>query len=271
LTWVRDVQTPPSHADRSHGRSLWTFAALLGIAAAAWAALLTKELADGAAMSGMGLEPKRAFDDPLAAMVFVGAWVVMMAAMMLPSTTPMVLLYRNMIVGSPPRRAAQLAVFVSAYLVTWALFGVAVYVAQESLAVVGGLSPDAHAAWPGVVSAVVLAAGVYQLSPLKDVCLRQCRSPFSFLMERWRPGIGGGLSLGFRHGLYCVGCCWALMAVLVAGGAMGLEWVALLAVVVFTEKILPAGRAVARLVGAFLVGLAVVIALRPDLVNRVQM
>jgi predicted metal-binding membrane protein len=268
--WVRRRNLQPAAVRPSDGGSAWVFAALIAIAAGAWVAVLTQRFGAGAPMAGMDSPPKHAFD-PVAGTVFVGAWVVMMAAMMLPSATPMFLLYRKLTVGSRQRKAAQLAVFVSAYLITWALFGLAVFIAQEALRVLAAVSPGARAAWPRVVAAVVFAAGVYQLSPLKDICLRQCRSPISFLMERWRSGVLGGLTLGFRHGLYCVGCCWGLMAILVAAGAMGLEWVALIAAVVFAEKLLPPGRHIARVVGIVLIGVAIVVALRPALIETVRM
>jgi predicted metal-binding membrane protein len=255
---------------RANRGSVWAFAALVVIAGLAWSAVLMQRFGGNGSMSPMDTAPGHAFD-PLAGAEFVGAWLVMMAAMMLPSTTPMVLLYRNLTVGSQRRRAVQLVVFVSAYLITWALFGAAVFVAQEVLGVLTGSSPDLRGAWPRVVAAVVLGAGVYQLSPLKDICLRQCRSPFSFLMGRWRPGVLGGLTLGFRHGVYCVGCCWGLMAILIAAGAMGLAWMALIAAVVFAEKLLPPGRHVARVVGVALIGVAIVVALRPELIETVRM
>jgi predicted metal-binding membrane protein len=119
-------------------------------------------------------------------------------------------------------------------------------------------------ALPDGVAASLLAAGVYQFTPLKDACLRQCRRPLDFLVQRWRPGAWGAFRLGVEHGGYCVGCCWGLMAVLVVAGAMGLAWVALLTLVIFAEKLLPGGRRTARLTGAALVGLGLVVAVQPE-------
>jgi predicted metal-binding membrane protein len=255
--------------------------ALVGVAAIAWAALLLPAFGSDATMSGMGVEPETmgedamempgateviapaAFAVPLGAATFLASWLVMMTAMMLPSAAPMVLLYRAMATGSATRRARHTAVFVSGYLVAWSLFGAVVYLVQQGLVLLRVVSPGLDAAWPLAVALVLASAGLYQFSPLKDRCLRQCRSPFSFLMLRWEPGIGAGFRLGVRHGLYCVGCCWGLMVVLVAAGAMGLPWVTLIALVVFGEKLLP--RSPARLVGLLLLGLAAAVAIRPDL------
>ena len=121
-----------------------------------------------------------------------------------------------------------------------------------------------QAALPYGVAASLLAAGVYQFTPLKETCLRQCRSPLDFLMQRWRPGALGAFRLGVEHGAYCAGCCWGLMAVLVVAGAMSLPWVALLTLVIFAEKLLPASRWTVRLVGGVLVGLGIMVALRPE-------
>lgn len=257
--------------------TLVTAAALLVVTIAAWMALVLPALSGDTSMSGMdapgsGMDGMTGFEqpssitlDPVGAATFVGAWLVMMTAMMLPSAAPMVLLSRAMATGSSLMKAAHTAVFVTGYLLVWGGFGVLVYLAQQTAASLTTALPALREAWPFIVAAVVAGAGFYQFTPLKELCLRQCRSPLSFLMERWRPGIVGGLRLGVRHGWYCLGCCWALMAVLVAAGAMGLAWVSLIALVVFAEKLLPGARTPRRLVGASLVALAVAILLRPEL------
>jgi predicted metal-binding membrane protein len=117
---------------------------------------------------------------------------------------------------------------------------------------------------------VLLAAGVYQFTPLKGVCLRACQSPLAFLLGHWKPGLGGALRMGLEHGLYCCGCCWGLMAVLVAAGAMGLVWVVLIALAVFGEKLLPRGQWAARMIGVLLLALGVVVALQPSLAILVR-
>jgi predicted metal-binding membrane protein len=275
------LQRPLHYAAAWRDRgTLVTAAALLVITTAAWIALVLPALTADASMTGMdtsadgsasgmtGFEQPSAFApslDPVGAATFVGAWLVMMTAMMLPSAAPMILLARALATGSSLRKAAHTAVFVSGYLLVWGGFGLLVYIAQQAAASVAMALPDVREGWPFIVAAVVAAAGIYQFTPLKELCLRQCRSPLSFLMERWRPGIVGGLRLGVRHGGYCLGCCWALMAVLVAAGAMGLAWVTLIALVVFAEKLIPGGRTSRRLVGISLVALAVAILLRPEM------
>jgi predicted metal-binding membrane protein len=187
---------------------------------------------------------------------------VMMAAMMLPSALPMIALY-----GAVQRKASgdgtrgvHVAVFTMTYLAVWGATGVPVYLASVWLGAVA-VKLLAYG-----VALVLIAAGAYQLSPLKQVCLRACRSPLGFLLGRWRPGRAGSLALGVSHAFYCVGCCWALMVVLVAAGAMGLAWVLLIAALVAAEKLLPHGEWIARLAGGALVLLGLAVAARPDLV-----
>ncbi|HEV8533979.1 MAG TPA: DUF2182 domain-containing protein, partial [Methylomirabilota bacterium] len=120
------------------------------------------------------------------------------------------------------------------------------------------------------IAVILVAAGVYQLSPLKQVCLRVCRSPLGFLLGHWRAGRQGSLALGWSHALYCLGCCWALMLVLVAAGAMGLPWVLLITALVAAEKLMSGGEWIARIAGSALVLLGVTVALRPDLVTALR-
>ena len=169
------------------------------------------------------------------------AWVAMMTAMMLPSAAPLVLLYAR---GAAARQRVEL---VFGYLAVWALIGLPVYAAQDVL----------PASAPAI-AAVLAVAGVYQFTPLKDACLRTCRTPANFLMERWRRS---AVRLGAEHGLYCVGCCWALMAVLVVAGAMGIAWAAGIAAIVFAEKVLPGGEWAARTGGVALLAAAALVVL----------
>jgi len=183
------------------------------------------------------------------ALAFVAAWAVMMAAMMLPSALPMIGLYAAMhrTETSPVPRTVPVALFTLIYLGLWAATGVPMYVASVALS---ALASDARAFG---VAAVLVVAGVFQLSPLKQVCLRHCRSPLGFFLGRWRAGWRGSLALGWSHATYCLGCCWALMGVLFVVGVMNLVWVAALTVFVLIEKIGPAGTVVARLAGAVMV------------------
>lgn len=185
----------------------------------------------------------------------------MMAAMMLPSAAPMILLHR---LGAerPGRvhREVRSAVFVSGYLLVWGSVGIAVWVAARIADQI--VPPEARAF---AVAGVLLAAGVYQLTPIKATCLRACRTPMDFLLTHWYRGLAGSLRLGVEHGLYCFGCCWALMAVFVAAGSMSLVWALIIASVVFIEKVASRGVAFGRTLGVALIVAAAVVAIRPDL------
>jgi predicted metal-binding membrane protein len=136
--------------------------------------------------------------------------------------------------------------FVGGYLVVWTAFSLVASVAQVALHRAAVVTPDMRLASATVSGAVLMAAGVYQWLPLKNTCLTHCRSPIGFLTQHWREGIGGGLRLGLRHGAFCVGCCWLLMAVLFAVGVMNLAWVAVLSAFVLLEKLVPGGVLLAR-------------------------
>jgi len=167
---------------------------------------------------------------------FVSVWVVMMAAMMFPSVAPTVALYSQL-----TSRRSPLAplVFVGGYLLTWATVGLVAY----ALAVAGGALEGGVLAWGRAgrwVAAVTLAvAAVYELTPLKDVCLGKCRSPLGALLGSWRGGVRGALTMGVKNGAWCVGCCWALMASLFALGIMSVVWMAFVSALIAAEKLLP--------------------------------
>ena len=191
---------------------------------------------------------------------FVGVWVTMMAAMMLPSLAPMVFGYARIEDEAPKPEAT--AVFVAGYLLAWAIAGLLGYMVIEG---VRELDPG-FLAWeelgPYVAGAVILGAALYQLSPLKDSCLRQCRSP-AMLLQHWRPGGVGALRTGFQHGGFCIGCCWAMMAALIAVGVMNVAWMAVIAALIAAEKLLPWTAIANRGIAAVLVVLAIAIAFAP--------
>jgi predicted metal-binding membrane protein len=198
---------------------------------------------------------------PLEGSAFVAAWTVMMSAMMLPSAVPMIALYaatRRDATG-PAHPALPVTLFTLVYLGLWAATGVPIYFASVALSV---LVTDVRGY---IVAGVLVVAGLFQLSPLKRVCLRRCRSPLGFFLGHWRGGWRGGLAMGWAHAAYCLGCCWALMLVLVVAGAMGLAWVLLIAAVVAAEKLLPGGERVAVVTGIALVLLGLAVAARADL------
>jgi predicted metal-binding membrane protein len=232
-----------------------TYAALVVATVAAWLAMLWSPMA-GEDMAGMEMAMTPALGDGVA---FVAAWGIMMAAMMLPSAMPMIGLY-----AATQRNAANVTtstvaviMFTVTYVALWALTGVPIYFASIALTAM------APATLAYTIAAVLIVAGVFQLSPLKYVCLRHCRSPLGFLLGHWRAGWRGAVSMGGAHALYCLGCCWALMVVLVIAGAMGLPWVLLIACIVAAEKVLPRGEWIARFTGVALALLGVAVAVEP--------
>jgi predicted metal-binding membrane protein len=203
---------------------------------------------------------------------FLGVWLTMMAAMMLPAAAPMVLTFAA--VGRErarrQRKHVPAWVFVGAYLAVWGAFGVLAYGAA---AAVRALDP-AFLAWdeqgPLVVGGAVVAAGLYELTPLKRVCLKHCRSPLHFVLSGWRDGYSGALRMGVEHALYCVGCCWGLMVVLFALGVMSILWMAIVAAVVFAQKVLPGGERLKSVLALALVALGVWLAVAPSSVPGFQ-
>jgi predicted metal-binding membrane protein len=192
---------------------------------------------------------------------FLGVWVVMMAAMMFPSVSPTVALYARM---TRDRLPLGPLVFTSGYLLTWAGAGVLAYAISDA---VGGVLGDTLAWNRGgrwLAGAVLIAAAVYELTPLKNVCLRHCRSPLGYLLGHWRGGLSGALDMGARHGAWCLGCCWGLMASLFALGVMSIAWMAFVAALIAAEKTLPWGRVVTYGTAAILLGLGVLLIAAPD-------
>jgi predicted metal-binding membrane protein len=199
---------------------------------------------------------------------YVTVWVTMMAAMMFPSVAPTVLMYDRLRAGHRARGKGAApdatALFVVGYLCVWTGAGLAAYGLIE---LVRALDP-AFLAWDEagryLIGGVIAAAAVYQLTPLKQACLVKCRSPMMFLAERWRHGRAGGLELGVRHGAWCLGCCWALMAALFAVGVMSLGWMAVIAAFIAGEKLLPRPAAARAIVAMLLLALGLGVALVPD-------
>jgi predicted metal-binding membrane protein len=229
--------TPERLLERSGAISL---AALGAMTALAWAYLLTG--------AGMGAGA------PGFAILIV-MWAAMMVAMMSPSAAPTVLLYARAQRLAEPDVQPPTAAFVGGYLLCWLAFAVlaaGLQIALGRAAALSGMNMALHGR--AARSAVMIAAGVYQLSPFKDVCLGRCRSPAQFLSRHYRPGAAGALRLGLLHGAYCVGCCWLLMALLFVGGVMNLLWIAGLTLLVAGEKLLPRGPMIARVTGIALIG-----------------
>jgi predicted metal-binding membrane protein len=189
---------------------------------------------------------------------FMTAWVVMLVAMMLPALTPMVVTYRR-ITSRRGDGVAMVVVFVVGYLLVWTAAGLAPLVFNIELP--GLRMWMGNTAWSVVVAAVLLAPGVYQLSPWKSACLRSCRAPLAFFMRHdFGTGPAAAVRLGGLHGVICLGCCWALMALMVVAGSMSVAWMAGLAVIFLAEKAWPHGVALSRALGAGSLGAAAVVA-----------
>jgi predicted metal-binding membrane protein len=256
--------------------ALLTGALLVATAALSWVVLIrqgsmgtsmgAQQAMGGGASGGMAMSSRPALLSPLGAATYLAAWGVMMAAMMLPSATPLISIYVTLRRRSAPGAHTIPAVlFALVYLAVWLLAGVPVYAASVAVAAAAEASPLVARLVPYGIALTLLAAGVYQFTPLKTRCLSVCQSPLGFLMTHWRPGGAGTLRMALDNSFYCLGCCAGLMVVLVAAGAMSLAWALLIAAVVFAEKVLPRGVWTARAAGVALLLLAVLVVAEPGL------
>jgi predicted metal-binding membrane protein len=247
------VSSPELQALAAARARVGLVAFLIALAALAWWSTVR-------AMSQMGASPAA---DLGALGWFVGVWVVMMAAMMLPAISPTVALYARM---TRQRSLARPVAFTSGYLVVWGAAGIAAY----GLFALGrhALGPQLawHSGGRGLAGGVLALAAVYELTPLKDVCLGKCRSPLGFLLGTWRGGVRGAFEMGSKHAAWCLGCCWALMAALFALGVMNILWMALVAGLITLEKTLPWRRVAVWSTTALLLALAVGVLAAPDAV-----
>ena len=240
-------------------RSLALSALLLTATTVAWLGVMQS----ATAMRMPQMEPLSG----AALVAFTLEWGVLMTAMMLPSAAPMILLYgaTSRRPGASNGRVIPAEVFAMTYVVLWLLTGVPVYLAWVWIGGIAARSATFAAAIPYAIAGTLFAAGVYQLSPAKHACLRQCEAPVDFLVRRWRTGYAASLRLAAAHAGYCIGCCWALMLLLVVAGAMSLPWVLAIALLVFAEKVLPGGGRTARITGVILIVAALSVAVRPEL------
>jgi predicted metal-binding membrane protein len=231
---------------------------LLAVIALSWIYLLTESagmrsmLSQAEMHAAMGMAEMQSWPHELVALFAM--WAVMMVGMMLPSAAPLILLILGVYRRRDDRHTRLNSVlFVSGYLLAWTLFSLAAASGQIALHRAALLSV-AMVAKSGMLSAAILIlAGAYQLLPIKNACLAHCRSPLSFLTEHWREGPAGALRMGLLHGLFCVGCCWALMALLFVAGVMNLLWVAAIAMLVLIEKLWRQGLLVGRVAGILLI------------------
>lgn len=235
-------------------------AGLLGLAALAWVDVV--RMAGAPAHVAMAMPGMDRGAPGLAWLVAM--WAVMMVAMMVPSAAPTILLFgsvsrRRRLQGRP---SVPVAVFTLGYLLVWTAYAAAAGSAQWALHRAALLSATMAAASPLLGGGLLVAAGIYQWLPLKGACLAHCRSPLGFFATQWREGTWGALVMGMRHGSYCVGCCWLLMALLFVAGVMNLLWVAAIAAFVLLEKLVPGGERLGRVAGVALVGWGVWVVVR---------
>src|SRR6476620_2984924 len=234
---------------------------LLALSAAAWAELV---------WHGTGAEMDMAMDSPtmgLRAPLFLAIWVIMMVAMMFPTAAPMIVTFHKVQAGKRQRGEEFVStwIFVAAYISVWGLSGVAAdasALAAEAAAALAALSQATAARVGGMV---LVAAGLYQLAPWKDLCLSKCRTPITFIMTSWRDGAAGAMSMGLLHGAYCLGCCWLLFVILFPLGIMNIAAMAVITLVIFAEKTLPWGRAAARAAAVALIVYGSVVVVAPHL------
>jgi predicted metal-binding membrane protein len=239
-------------------------AGLGGITVAAWFYVVVTARSMAAGSAGMGGDSMAPMTDAMTGMqpwtttefgLRLAMWAVMMIAMMVPTAAPMTLMYAAVArkAAAQHNPVAPTFVFVSGYLAMWTIFSLVATLAQLGLDQAALLSPMmvSNSAVSG--AALLIAAGIYQFTPLKNACLRNCRAPARFLSRYWRVGNLGALRMGLRLGAYCVGCCWILMGLLFVGGVMNLLWIAAIAIFVLLEKTIPFGDVSGRVVGAAMI------------------
>jgi predicted metal-binding membrane protein len=220
---------------------------LLILSALAWVFLIWQAGMMGSQAMGLTMG--------MSALLFIAIWIVMMVAMMFPTAAPMILMFSKIYTSKRQQELPFVPtwVFVSAYLLVWSLCGVVAYplaVGIEQLAAQSMWLMENAARLGGVV---LLLAGLYQLSPLKDICLSKCRTPLQFILSSWHDGYGGAFRMGLEHGAFCLGCCWLLFVILFPLGIMNIAVMALVTALIFAEKALPIGRQISKLAGAGLI------------------
>lgn len=244
---------------------LVVLASLCVLAALAWAYLINMALgmdamADMPGGGGMGdvagkLKPWTVMDGLLMFLM----WAIMMLAMMLPSAAPMILIFARVNAKQRDKGNGYVPTFIFAagYIVVWSVFSLFATAAQWGLQNAALLSPGMVSTSVYLGGALFIAAGIYQWTPLKQACLKHCRSPLEFIMHHWRPGAAGAFRMGLGHGAFCLGCCWSVMALLFVGGVMNLIWVAVITIFVAVEKMFPHGAWVGRVTGMAMIAAGV--------------
>ena len=230
---------------------------LIGLAGAAWAVLVWQS---------SDFDDKMSLTMGMSAPLFIALWIAMMVAIMYPTASPMILMFAKVHTDRQRRGDAFVPtwIFAGSYLAVWSVSGIAAY----GLAVAGDRLAD-ESEWlmdnaARIGGGLLVLAGVYQLTPLKDVCLSKCRSPVAFLMNSWRDGVAGAVRMGIEHGAYCLGCCWLLFLILFPLGMMSIGILALVTILIFAEKVLPIGRQVAYAAGAGMIAYGAVVVFVPE-------
>ena len=228
---------------------------LVAVAALAWGYLAHMAWQMGRMETDMAMPQMQRWTAVDLLLLFL-MWAVMMVAMMIPSAAPMILMFASVQRRRRERSSPYVSttVFVLGYLLIWSLYAALATLAQWGFHEAALLSPMMVSTSAVFGGGLLIAAGLFQFTPLKHLCLTQCRTPFGFISSHWREGTGGALWMGVRHGSFCVGCCWILMALLFVAGVMNLLWIAVIAAFVLLEKIVPRGEWVSRAAGVILLG-----------------
>lgn len=231
---------------------------LLVLAAVAWALLVWQSLT---ADREMAMRPTMG----MGAALFLAIWVAMMVAIMFPTAAPMMLTFARISAGKRQqgRTFVPTWVFISAYLLLWSLLGIVAYAGAVGAERLADRSMWLMANAARIGGGVLIAAGLYQLTPFKGICLSKCRSPLAFIMTSWRDGYGGAFRMGLEHGLYCAGCCWLLFVILFPLGMLNVAALAIITALIFAEKSLPYGRQLSWVAGVALVAYGLVVVMLP--------
>lgn len=235
--------------------------ALFGLAAVGWVEFLHQASRPMGMTRNVGPDLTMGRSWPL----FLGMWVAMMVAMMFPAAAPMVVMYGRMRRSDPP----SVALFTLSYIALWVVFGGGAYLLSAAVESAASGSEWVATNWGRAGGLLLVLAGVYQITPLKDICLRHCRTPLSFVMSHWRDGRAGAVHMGLVHGIYCMGCCWLLFLILIPLGVMNVAAMVAVALVVFAEKAVPHGRGVGILAAAALIVFGLAVAVHPSLLPTV--
>ncbi|TIO73554.1 MAG: DUF2182 domain-containing protein [Mesorhizobium sp.] len=235
-------------------------ALLIAVAAAAWATLIWQRA--GMDMPMVMNTPTMGMNAPL----FLAAWIIMMIAMMFPTAAPMILTFHQVQAGRRGRGEAFVStwVFLGGYMLVWGLAGVLAFAGAAGAERIAEQAEMSAATAARIGGVLLIVAGAYQLSPLKDLCLAKCRSPMSFILVSWRDGRWGAVRMGLEHGLFCLGCCWLLFLALFPLGIMNIAAMAVVTLLIFTEKTFPAGKRIATLSGTALLLYGAVVLVFPQ-------